>query len=575
MKNLIMSTKFYSTVLKHLFVFCVFNFSIVSSYAVKAYPHPIFVTQPDGSTLTIQLHGDEFYNYRTTTDGYLLKQNSKEFYTYATIDSLGELAESQIVANEIAKRSANEIQFVKSLNKSEQITAVKSNFSRAKKISSREVRQNEFPKIGSPKSLVLLVNFTDKSFVTVNSQIAFTNLLNQDGYSANGGTGSARDYFMSASYGKFSPQFNIVGPYTLPHNMAYYGASSSNDRDQNPQQMVVDACNLAFSGGLDFSQYDTDNDGVIDNVFVVFAGYNEAEGASTNTIWPHRWSVVAGSNYSGNTESITYNGKLLRDYACTSELRGNSGSNMCGIGTFCHEFSHVLGLADYYHTTESKNTLGNWSLMDVGNDLNLGRTPPTYSVFDRKLMGWFVPEEVNTPSDLTLLPIYQGKTTPLNTNNQAFLLSGSNNEYFLLEYRKRTGWDEFLPGEGLLIWHIDYDATAWAYNTVNNYTGTTQTEASHMRVFLETPGWSPTPITPGSPFPSEIIDYFTPTTWSGNDIKRKITDIYKTESDITFSVMKPELTVNGELNEFKTLLGTPSTAQTVNFVVLDIYENKF
>jgi len=570
MRNLKSLTR---NVLKYIFVFYISQLVTVSVYAVKAYPHPIVVTQPDGSTLTIQLHGDEFYNYRTTVDGYLLKQNSNEFYTYASIDSAGELVESQYIAKDISKRSVNEIQFVKSLSKAEQIPAIKSNFNRAKKVSLGEVRQKVFPKVGSPKTLVILVNFTDKSYVTLNSQIAFTNLLNQDAYSDNGATGSARDYFLSSSYGKFSPQFNVVGPYTLPHSIAYYGANSIDSKYVNAPDMIVDACNLAHSGGLDFTQYDTDNDGIIDNVFVVFAGYNEAEGASTNTVWPHRWSVVAGSNYSGTNESITYNGKLLRDYACTSELRGYSGSNMCGIGTFCHEFSHVLGLADYYHTTESKATLGNWSLMDVGNDLNLGRTPPTYSVFDRAYLGWLIPEEVNMPSDLTLLPIYQGKTQPANTQNQAYLLSEGNDEFFLLEYRKKTGWDAFLPNEGMLIWHIDFDALSWAYNTVNNYTGATQTELSHMRVFLESPGWLPAPNTPGYPFPSDVIDYFTPRTWAGKDIKRKISDIYKTEDEISFSVMKPQLTVNGELTDFTSIRGTPSVHQSVNVFVTDLLDN--
>ncbi|MFA5044660.1 MAG: M6 family metalloprotease domain-containing protein [Paludibacter sp.] len=550
-------------------------FSVSNLYAVPATPYPVKITQPDGSEITIRLHGNEFFHYKTTLDGYLLVPDSKGVLTYARMDSGGKLLSTNVKANNIERRLSPEKEFVKNLNPNINfnIKSLSQNALRAPSANSTTQPQKSFPLTGSPKSLVILVNFKDKSFVTTSPQTAFTNLLNQSGYSVNSGTGSARDYFMSSTYGKFSPDFDVVGPVTLPQTLDFYGKNDTDGNDTNAVQMIVDACTQANAAGLDFTQYDTDNDGVLDNVFVYYAGYNEAEGAPANTIWPHRWGVYPGSNYSGTVASITFDGKRLLDYACTSELKGTSNGTMCGIGTFCHEFGHVLGLVDYYDTSgKQSHTLDSWDIMDAGAYNNGGRTPPTYSAFDRFFLGYLTPQQVSSPSHLTLLPIYQGETQIPNTNNQAFLLSASthnligNNpnpkEFFLLEYRKKTGWDTYLPAEGLLIWHIDYDQAAWDNNTPNNYTGTTQTASSHMRVYLQ-PLYNST-STPGSAFTTGT---FTPTSWDGTDIKRAITNISKNSENVTFNVMGganiPTISETGILNTFSTVQGTPSDSQVI------------
>ena len=172
----------------------------------------------------------------------------------------------------------------------------------------------------------------------------------------------------------------------------------------------------ADAAGLDFTQYDTDGDGYVDNVFVYYAGYNEAEGGAANTIWPHRWSV----SDAGITSGITFDGKKINDYSCTSELKGTSGTNMCGIGTFCHEFGHVLGLPDFYDTSGTQsNTLDEWDIMDYGAYSNSGCTPPAYSAYERFFLGYLTPQQINTASDITLQPMYLGTTQPANTNQQA------------------------------------------------------------------------------------------------------------------------------------------------------------
>jgi len=329
---------------------------------------------------------------------------------------------------------------------------------------------------------------------------------------------------MASSMNQFTPQFDVVGPFTLPQTMEYYGKNNSSGDDQNPQQMVIDACAKADAAGINFAQYDVDNNGFVDNIFIYYAGHNEAEGAEKNTIWPHRWSL--------NDAQTRFDGKVIFDYACTSELRSSSGTSMCGIGTFTHEFGHVLGLVDYYHTTSNKYTLENWSIMDGGAYLNQGRTPPLYSSYDRFALNWITPTQLTNPTNIRL--------KPLQSSNRAFLISqtdthnfdGANpqpKEFFLIENRIKTGFDSFLPGSGMLIWHIDFDQAAWEANSPNNYSGDAQTPESHMRVYLQPLVGNTS--TPGSAFTSGS---FQPKLWNGTLLDKTITQISVDNQDVTF-----------------------------------------
>lgn len=515
--------------------------SVTQLSAVPARPGASTIIQPDGSTLTIILSGDEHHKIRKTTDGYVVKKNNKGFYTYAEIDNQNRYIPGSRIAKDPEARSAADQTWVKQLVKPEALPkTVSTGPSKVRSISMVSASTG-FPKTGSPRSLVIMVNFSDKSFVVPTPQTAFTNLLNQADYADNGATGSARDYFMAASNGQFSPQFDVVGPYNLTNTMAYYGENDSTGNDLRPANMIIDACKAADAAGINFAQYDTDSDGYVDNIFVYYAGYNEAEHGPENSIWPHRWAVMPGYNIDATPNQVRFDGKTVFDYACTSELKGSTGTSMCGIGTFTHEFGHVIGLPDYYHTAEDKNTLNTWSIMDAGAYNNYGRTPPTYSAYDRFYLGWLTPEQISTPSNKTLFPLSLSRSTGT-YKNQAYLLAATTHnlsgtspapaEFFIMEYRKKTGWDSYLPAEGLLFWHIDYNQTAWDENTPNNYTGTTQTASSHMRVYLQP--LSGSTITPGTAFTSGS---FTPTTWSGTNINRAITAISKTTDSISFKLM--------------------------------------
>ncbi|MDD4993071.1 MAG: M6 family metalloprotease domain-containing protein [Paludibacter sp.] len=536
-------------------------FSFTQLFAIPASPYPITVTQSNGTVLKVRLRGDEYFNYKTTLDGYALVLDADGILNYAQLNSNGQLKSTNIKASNIEKRSALEKRTISKLIPNLDFTA-QIQASRSKRMSSpvfKTIGQKTYPLIGSPKSIVILVNFSDLSFVTPNTKTSFTSLLNQNGYSANGGTGSANNYFKDNSMGVFSPEFDVVGPYNLPGTMASYGANDANGNDVSPQQMVIDACAAASAAGVDFSQYDTDKNGVVDNVFIYYAGYNEAEGGPANSVWPHRWSL--------NNYSTKFSGVSIFGYACTSELRGSSGSNMCGIGTFCHEFGHVLGLDDMYATNSATHhTLSLWDIMDYGPYLNSGRTPCAYSSYERFFLNWLVPTELKTAGDYAL--------DTLTTSNKAYLISqygnhnlnGSNPspvEFFMLDNRQKKGWDAYLPGHGMLITHIYYNASTWAGNTPNNdpnAMGVDIVEADGSAV-SETTTIDPT--LSGDPFPgTSSVTAYNPTLRGNINIHKPLLNIKETAGKITFHFAS-NVFLTQSLQAFATVQGTPSAAQTV------------
>lgn len=543
--------------------------------AVPALPYPIKITQPDGTQITVILRGDERSHYHTTTDGYPVIRNEKGIFNYAEINKNGQLIDTQIKASDIQERTAVEKSFLKSIQQEKEtfVNTLQKRV-RATAASSRVMQSPaKFPINGTPRSLVILANFSDLAF-RINTphtpQVAFTNLLNEPNYSTNGGTGSAKDYFRDNSMGVFNPQFDVVGPYTLPQPYSFYGANdpNKNDQDINPTQMVIDACTLASQNGVNFTQYDTDNDGFVDNVFIYYAGYNEAENAPEETVWPHRWEVIPGDNYTGTVASTTFNGRKVRDYACTSELKGRRGNNMCGIGTFCHEFGHVLGLPDFYPTDEHvHHTLSYWDIMDSGPYLNDGRTPPAYSGYERFCVNWLVPMKLNAPTDITL--------EPLTISNRAFIITQNGNhnlnsenpqpqEFFMLENRQPIGWDRFLRGHGLLITRINYDAVKWNNNAPNN-------DPENMGVdIIEADGVANDDTLAGDPFPGiSTIREYTPTLHSGTIINKPLTAIEEKSNNIYFKFMggsenAKELQVTLDYKNGKIDIFSPSKNSEVN-----------
>ena len=452
----------------------------LSAFATMATPEPIVKTQADGTTITLRLVGDEFHSYYTRLDGTPLRLNKHGMWV-----------------------------------EDHSVVTIPESARKARRIAQQQMQTASYPLTGSPKSLVILVNFTDLKFKY--TQQNFQDMLAKSGYSDNSAVGSCRDYFIACSDSIFQPQFDCYGPVELSHKMEYY--------DSHTREMIVEACSRLDDQGINLTQYDTDNDGKLDNVFVYYAGHNEAEGGPANSIWPHRSVVITGERVQG---------KLIYDYACTSELRGSAGSTMCGIGTFCHEFGHVLGLPDYYDTSDgaSQYTIGSWDIMCSGNYNGNGRTPPTHTAGERFQLGWVTPVQLKDAGAYTLEPVETSNRVYLiaKTEHNLSFDNANPSEYWLLENRQHVGWDapsSALPATGMLIWHVDYNAGAWAANRPNNSTP--------LRYDLEEADGVKGYAAASDPFPgSKKVTAFTPILHNSEILDQPLLRIEEDGQNITF-----------------------------------------
>ena len=442
------------------------------------------------------------------------------------------------------------------------------------------------PKINlAPRGLLILVNYTDITFRDINNQQAFDSLANSENYNYNGATGSCQAYFKAQSNGQYAPEFDVVGPFTLPNTSAYYAANDAVGNDRYVVDFVVEACRAADKSGVDFSQYDNDNDGVVDFVYIIYAGYAESEGAPDSTMWPHNWDLVSAlyygytnmkdeyyANSATNYKLPSFDGKQVNAYACSNELR-KANNARAGIGTICHEFSHVLGLPDYYLTTENPTTNqrltpGAWSLMGYGNYLNDGNTPPNYSVYDKYFLGWVTPEVLSKTQELTIPA--DGESYFMLTRNEQHVAEGAyrTDTVYYLENRQLQGWDTYLPGHGMLIWQVIFDEKDWFNNCPNDY-------VPRYRLISALSTSSPYTTTkpkPEVPFPgSKNITKYTPFAHNG------LYNIQETNGMITceFTTTSPTAVENIPVpltGQWYNILGRPIDPNTYKGVA--IHNNK-
>lgn len=497
-----------------------------TAWGVPAKPGIRTAIQPDGSVISYRVVGDERAHYDISVDGCLLVRDDSDNFFFAEITADGRLESTGIKASDIAARPARAARAA-DLGRLARQAAPRKNAARVPS----DMLTTTFPSTGTPRALVVLVEYTDVKFTHPDPKAHFEALLNRPGYSEQGAVGSARDYFSACSMGKFIPQFDVYGPLTLSNRQSYYGRNNSNGDDTAPHEMAVEACEQ-LDDEIDFNVYDTDGDGLIDNVYVFYAGKGEANGGSKSTVWPHSWDMSEGGVYT------YFDGVRLDHYACSNELYDSDefGRNTYeGIGTFCHEFSHVLGLPDLYctgGTMYSPYTPGSWNILDEGSYNADGHVPPYYSAFERLSMGWIEPQGLTGPDDVELEPISKNKAYIINTDRD--------NEFFLLENRQLESYDTHLPGHGMLIWHIDYDEEKWASNTVNN-TYSRQCvdieEADNSQSYYKSARDGET--FPGYYNKTSFTDDTKPgmKTWSGKRLGLPLTDITETpEGLITFKV---------------------------------------
>lgn len=442
--------------------------------AVPARRKPFTVRQADGTSLTLRLVGDECFHYYMTADGVPVSRAADGNYYYAELAD-GRLRASGRLAHDAAVRSADEAAFVGAQAVAADALSAAARKARAPRNEARKARaaarrQGAASRgvTGQRKGLVILVNFSDRKMQAGSTRQEFYNMLNQEGYSKNGNSGSVRDYFKAQSYGRFELDFDVVGPVTLTNNMAYYGGNDAYGDDLRPGEMAAEACKAA-DAQVDFSDYDWDGDGVVEQVYIIYAGYGEASGAPENTVWPHEWQL----SYSDYGRALTLDGVTVDTYACGSELYGSEGTDIDGIGTMCHEFSHCLGLPDFYDTGSAGNFgMDSWSLMDYGCYNGDGYAPCGYTSYERWYSGWLEPTELTTGCRVEGMKALTDAPEAYVIYNDA-----DRDEYYLLENRQLRGSDAEGYGHGLLVLHVDYDAEVWAANEVNN-------SSSHQRLTI-------------------------------------------------------------------------------------------
>lgn len=398
-------------------------------WSIPATPYPILLEREDGSIDTIYLHGDERYHYHTNAQGERIANSEYIDYSFTAASKQHRAPQKTMLTSYV-------------------------------------------PTKGKIKIPVILVNFSDLHFTIDNPIAQFDDLFNVSGGSNKHATGSVRDYFIASSDSALILEYDIFGPFTLSQPMAYYGSNKQSgqnvtNHNTRAKELVKEAAELAIQNNIDLSPYDNNNDGYIDNISIVVAGYNEAEGGHEDAIWPH-YSVISNSPL--------YSNKYLSGYLIISEYRSSGGKEQAGIGTYCHEFGHALGLPDLYNTNNSEAyTVGEWDIMCSGSYNNNGSTPPSFTAFERFMMGWLTPIQLNSNSKVVLPPIESSNQAIIiaETTHNSDPSSPNPSEFFFLENRQRVGWDageEALVASGLLISHITYNRTYWNNNTFNNRT---------------------------------------------------------------------------------------------------------
>ena len=458
----------------------------LASFASKGWPYPITVSQPDGTQLTIRINGDANFNWVSTLDNVVLKQVGNGYYI-ANIDANGMLTSSGTLAHDADKRSSAE----QSLCKKQDVKAFLTVNTQPERLAAtrgftRGSIPSFFPHTGSPRAIVLLVQFANRPF-KVQPRKAFNQYLNsmaprhQDfGNAENRNTGSVKKYFSDMSGGKFTPQFDLYGPITMSKGAAYYGNGSSSM--ENYRELVAEACTM-MDDSLDFSKYDADNDGNVDLVYVIYAGYGESASSLDSTLWPK--AFVCGTD-------IKKDGKYVRlagisnelNYRPNSKINSKSGLAINGVGLFCHEFSHCMGLPDFYPTVNSQWTtaggerdldaydnqgMEDWDVMDNGIYMYDGYSPTAYTAWEREKMGWITIETLTKEGKVELKSIDQGgKAYRIKNYNRA-----DGKEYYIVENIQAKGWNYKLPASGMMVSHVEYDPRAFSVfyggnNSVNN-----------------------------------------------------------------------------------------------------------
>ena len=394
------------------------------------------ITLADGTVVKAELVGDEHLTYWRTADGACYRQTPS-----AGVFSKVELSDLQSEYDAVvAQKAAREKAILESARTSMPV---------------KKVEGSKFQ--GKKKCLVILANFADTKFKPEHTLDLYKQIINGENYSDEtlGFKGSVRDYFKAQSGGQFEIDFDVVGPVDLPKGYAGYGKNDASGRDQTAlvYPMVEDAVNLAKDQVTDWKQYDWDGDGLVEEVFVLYAGHGQATyPQDPDLVWPHKSAIDPMTVADGVKVSV---------YACSCELGATEAID--GIGAFCHEFSHCMGLKDHYDINGRGYGTGFWDIMCFGCYNGNSFLPAEYNSYEKMFCGWKEPIVLNAEPQ----KIEGMKALAAGGDTYIFYNDGNENEYYMLENRQKTGWDAALPGEGLIVLHVDYSKGAWEDNQVN------------------------------------------------------------------------------------------------------------
>lgn len=468
--------------------------------AAGAFARPVFKTnmtfsQPDGTTFLANVSGDEFLRIITTINGEAIAKDDDGWWSYAIYGDDGTKESTGIHVgsdgNGMVKAQSRFIPY-EVLSERASLRAEAARDERMVPITRRILERDGAATkaegvIHNKHGVVIICEYSDVKLAPGTTKSSFENMLSQTGYSSNGAEGCALEYFNHQFGDGWNFEFTVVGPITLPETHSYYGKNDKDGTEPNAAQMIADAIKAA-DPLVDYSKFDDDNDGYIDNIFVFYAGKDEADDADNNAdcVWSHAWYLSSATLANGTRIPVkdrTFDGVIADRYACTSEL-ANFGSyySFATIGTFCHEYSHTLGLPDLYDTDyESTDgthiSAGLWrstALMDAGNMNNHGNTPPNYNCIEKEIVGLVEPQPLRE-GFYTLKPIDQEGAVCLRYDHPS-----NDGEYFLFECRStKSGWDSYIYGNGLYVYHIDRSDNAvaprktaretWLDNKVNAY----------------------------------------------------------------------------------------------------------
>lgn len=314
---------------------------------------------------------------------------------------------------------------------------------------------------GDRRQLVVLVSFSDLQFSDSDPVAAWNPIFNQPDYTQPPFYGSIHDYFYAQSDGRLCLTFDLHYV-AFSHSRERY-ASTQGD-DENSQYLISDVVDTLLTRDIDWSPYDWDGNGYVNQVLIVYAGYGMNDGGDDKTIWPHQWWLslhLKDYHVKGHAEGVYCEPRRVtsggRDYYVDTycALQEYAMSTKYGsFGTIVHEYTHCFGFPDFYNGLSSY--VGHWDLLDRGNNNGGGFCPPNYSAHERWLMGWLTPTELTTESTVTDMPA-------LSDEPQAYLIrnDGYSDEYYVVENRQQVGWDRSLPASGLVVLHVDFKESAW------------------------------------------------------------------------------------------------------------------